>query len=507
MNSFGSKKTSMSSFLLVLVNAFIWLWMSFTEHNFSILIAHILLLAAASTIVVALARNMFRLFIVGVLIRSMLAVVAWVTAASPSRRFDVGTNMDSSTFWDRASWGFNRLHEVHDYPLFPAINMYLYDFSAALGPPAYLAAIQVPLFAGALAGVFAYIFVKEIASQRVARTVALLFMLSPIVITFSTGLVRDTLICMFGLFALAGTLRLRKIGMMSFKFWFWAVFTPLSFVALFYLREMSFYLIVLQALLALYLLQSKSRKKVIAVLILTLGTAVTINGVGKGLLEETFGKGLAHSQLVRGIASDAGEREVRDAINGEGLTAKALSSPALLIPLAPLPYMGKLPFYNWTAPPWNPGPTAIMDVVQALGGLLNQLLLFFYMMACIRWLKTKDNFGIGMGIGFTLAMGIVMLVSFGHSRILMSHGYLFYFVGVAVALEEVNLSSSKRKSYIMFSGWVVFLFLGYLTWFLRGVGMNFFFISYAILSLLIIMTIVFHLVQGSTKSFNQIRSN
>ena len=99
----------------------------------------------------------------------------------------------------------------------------------------------------------------------------------------------------------------------------------------------------------LYLVQSKSSKTAITVLALVLGTAAITSGAGDVMIEETVGRGLAHSQLVRGVVSDAGEREVRDAINGEGLTARAFNAPILLIPLAPLPYMGKLPFYNWAA--------------------------------------------------------------------------------------------------------------------------------------------------------------
>ena len=176
-----------------------------------------------------------------------LAAAAWLLAATSSRRFDIGTNQDSSIFWDRASWGFHRLHEVHDYPFFPAINFYIYDFSSGLGPPAYLAAVQVPLLAGALAGVFAFVFVKEIATQRVAKIVSLLFILSPIVITFSTGLVRDTLICMFGLATLAGLMRIRRLGMTSLKTPIWLCFVVLSLIALYNLRLMSFYLILCQA--------------------------------------------------------------------------------------------------------------------------------------------------------------------------------------------------------------------------------------------------------------------
>ena len=104
--------------------------------------------------------------------------------------------------------------------------------------------------------------------------------------------------------------------------------------------------------------------------------------------------------------------------------------------------------------------------------------------------------GVGMGIGFTLAMGIVMLLSFGHSRILMSHGYLFYFFGIAVGVDRVRRASSARTTGSVFIGWLVFYVSRYLTWYLRSIGQEFFFKAYAAISVLILITIVLQLFSG-----------
>ena len=204
MNFLKKNLVLVGCYSLVLVNIFIWFLISLLEQNPSILIVHLFLFVASVTVFM-LAKSIYWVFIVGVVIRS-LAAAAWLLAATSSRRFDIGTNQDSSIFWDRASWGFHRLHEVHDYP-FPAINFYIYDFSSGLGPPAYLAAVQVPLLAGALAG-YLPLFCKRnrYAACGENRLVAIHF--KSIVITFSTGLVRDTLICMFGLATLAGLMKL-----------------------------------------------------------------------------------------------------------------------------------------------------------------------------------------------------------------------------------------------------------------------------------------------------------
>lgn len=496
MNHHNNRNLYLVSGTLIFINAFLWFLLSYIESNFSIFLVHIGLLVVTSFIVLVLAKSIFGLFLAGVTVRSIMAAAAWLASGNSSRRFDVGTNQDSSIFWDRASWGLHRLNEVHDYPLFPAVNMYLYEFSNAFGSPAYLTLVQLPLIAGALAGVFAFIFVTQIATQSVARIVAMLFIFSPISVTFSTGVMRDTLICMSGLLVLASMLKARASGAKSFKFWLWSASGVLGLIALFYLRVMSFYLILVQALLMLFLLMKTSRLFIACTLSVLVGSSLAFYGLGDRVYDDTIAVGLEHSRIVRGVAADADQQQVTDAINNEGLTSKIFSSPLLVIPLAPLPYFGKVPFFDWAPPPWNPGPVALMDVVQGLGGLFNQLILIFYILACLIWIKFRDKIGIIMGIGFTLSVGVLMLLSFGHSRVLMSHGYLFFFYGVGVALEYARLSSRRSANGIAFFGWMVFLALGYLTWFLRSIEMNIFLALYAALSLLVLLTLVYFLIDG-----------
>ena len=82
------------------------------------------------------------------------------------------------------------------------------------------------------------------------------------------------------------------------------------------------------------------------------------------------------------------------------------------------------------------GDVAIIDVLIGAGGLFNQILLGIYLLAIYRWIKCGDKFGIRIGFIFTIATSTIIIIGLGQIRMMLSHIYPFYLIGVSKILYD-----------------------------------------------------------------------
>ena len=208
----GADPARLQAVALWLLGADLALWgfVAAWEDNLAILAMHLLVLGMALPVVLVVAREALLLSAVALALRSAFTALGWYTAYDAERRFYIGTNSDASRFWDAALLNFQQASLAFEDPLFPRLNVLVTQWSDTIGQAAYLATTQTVLMAGTLMVVFAYVFVRHNHGERVARWTALLLAVSPTAITFSSGLMRDALIGMFGFALLAAVSSLKR---------------------------------------------------------------------------------------------------------------------------------------------------------------------------------------------------------------------------------------------------------------------------------------------------------
>jgi len=470
------------------VNMVLWLFASLWEQNVAIFVLHILLLSCCLAGLLFVIRNQIavRIFILSLGLRSLFAVLAWYFAYNEERKFFIGTNSDASRFWDASLLSYDQASLAFEDPLFPRLNVFLTNLSSSISGPHYLATAQSVIFAGAMLAVFAYLFVKNIYGEKIGRITGYLMALNPIAIAFSTGLMRDELIGMFGFMLLAALSRL-----LMEKSWFLRLGLFLvsigACIALSFLRSISLAGFVVAGFLLLISrtpFRANHIRRSTKVAVVTVLSILLIAAVADRF--DRFEGVFSYAVTVR-----AGEGTVDGMeLDPNGITTRVAEiSPALLSVLAPTVLMQPIPFYAWDAPWYAAGPPALIDVLIGIGGLINQLLFGFYVIAVRYWFNTQDTVGTRIGMGLTMVMCALTLVGLGQVRMIMAHCYPFFFAGVGVVIVNTFYGSARRVMIAMVA-WIsclTFLYVGYLSykaWESKLLSASVFFMSFLSFSLL-----------------------
>jgi hypothetical protein len=446
----------------VVVDMLIWVTVAMLEGNLAILAFHTMFLMVGLAWVVSTRREAMGIFFSAVLARDVFTVLGWYSTYDESRRFFLGSNEDASRFWNGSTLSYDMVSVSFEDPLFPRLNIFLRQLAESFSEPSYLANTQAVVFSGVMLVVFAYLLFDRLYGPRVARVAGYLMALHPTMVAFSTGLMRDELIGMFGFLMLYAISRVQSSPGWAVRIWMLGLAVG-GGIALAYLRSISlagFAIAGLVMLVSRTPLQPRTLSRSAKLWLLASLAALMAFAV-----IDRFDR--FEDIMEYAIKARAGEGGEGAELNPDGITTKiAEASPALFFLISPLALMQPLPFYGWDAPAFLGGPPALLDIVIGIGGLTNQLLFGFYIIAIRYWFRTKDTVGIRIGLLFTLTIGALAMIGLGQIRMVMAHCYPFVMVGIALTLTELFEGSWPRiwNAFLTWLGSLSALYFAYLSY-------------------------------------------
>jgi len=286
--------------------------------------------------------------------------------------------------------------------------------------------------------------------------------LHPVMVAFSTGLMRDELIGMFGFLMLYAISRIRDNLAWPLRFQMLGLVIG-SGIALAYLRSISLAGFTIAGLLMLF-----SRTPLQAEGLSRRAKIWLLAGLASLMAFAVFDRLDRFEDIMEyAIKARAGEGGEGTELNPDGITTKiAEASPVLFFFISPLALMQPLPFYAWDAPAFLGGTPAVLDILIGIGGLTNQVLFGFFIVTIRYWYRTRDTVGIRIGLFLSLTIGALAMIGLGQIRMIMAHCYPFLMVGIAVALTEV-LEGSWPRIWSVFLTWfgsMTALYLAYLSY-------------------------------------------
>jgi hypothetical protein len=109
----------------ITLDLIIWVSVAALESNLAILAFHLLFLLLGLACVVASQRKALGIFFTALLARNVFTVWGWYSTTEPNRKFFLGTNEDSSRFWNGSTLSYDLVSESFEDPLFPRLNIFL----------------------------------------------------------------------------------------------------------------------------------------------------------------------------------------------------------------------------------------------------------------------------------------------------------------------------------------------------------------------------------------------
>lgn len=452
-------------FLILLFDITMWSLVSMVESNVSIIVFHLFLLLLLLLLckIKNIDSNGYILMFISIANRSLLSVIAWYSAPTPERALYTGTNEDSSRFWEAASFPYTDSILAFQDPGFPAINHLFYNISSIISAPHYLANLQIVLFAGIIFPLVVYYAISKISNNKVAFIASLFLALHPTAISFSTGLMRDSLIGVFGwimigsVFDIVNDKRTNSVPLNI-------IYMVISGAVLFNLRVISFAAFFFASIIPLV---SKGKNNntnlgIKVVLFIIIFGFLSYSGLERIDRYENI---YSHSENARaGIKTNADVNEFE--LDKNGLTTKiAEKSPLFFIFLSPIVLMQPIPFYIWSPPPWINGPDAIVDIIIGLGGFYNQILFCFYIISVFYWFKIRDPIGIKFGFYYVLIFCTLSYIGLGQIRMVMAHVYPIFLWGVSQSLYSIWMLSKYEVKQILLR-WITALFFLYVSYYM-----------------------------------------
>ena len=427
--------------LLIGIDLSMWMIVSLIENSMSIFIMHLIFIMSCSLILLLFSKTSFEIFFTSILLRSAFTILAWYSAFNNERKYFLGTNSDSYRFWEGITLSYEEVSSSYEDPLFPSLNIFISNIASNIDNASYLAATQSVLFGGALMVVFSSILISDLYGKRIGHFTGLLLAFSPISIAFSTGLMRDSLIGMFGFLFLLTLNRFIISNKYAAKAIMFTLFIASGF-ALAYLRSISLAAFICAAFLMIFSgteVQPNPTSKITKIWTLTF-----LFGILAYSVYDRFDR-YENIFLYADTSRNGQGLSIGMDMNPDGITTKiAKISPLLFIPISPTALMQPIPFYLWDAPEWEGGPPAVIDILIGFGGLFNQILFGFYIIAVSYWVREEDTFGFRVCFLFTLLVGTMTFIGLGHFRMMMSHTYPFFYAGISLAILKLLNANLTR---------------------------------------------------------------
>jgi hypothetical protein len=297
-------------------------------------------------------------------------------------------------------------------------------------------------------------------TKNVAKAVAWLLAIHPLMIGYSCGLMRDSTVALVG-WSLVLTIVKFANAQRSGR---WSLVTLFSLLCIFLasLRVISFvgFLALSGGTFLVFSRTNLAQKRIrrsMAILTGLFLLPIIIVGLthGERVLSVLDYANAMRSGLVTNIPG-------MEDINQNGLVQRLYNiSPLMLLPLSPLQIMEPFPFFNWVPPYWIGGPVRFLDVVIGLGGLFSQVFFGFFAIGTFYWWRTKAWGKFLLCGAFIIITGWLNIVGLGQVRYMMAHVYPFYFYGVVTGV-RVSLAQSRRVVKLNLMKWIAVLGLMYM---------------------------------------------
>lgn len=364
--------------MLLICSLGIWAVESAVEQNFAILVF------ATGTAAVGLLicrtlpsrKEVLLMFSAGLFIRSVVAIAAWWLTKETEFGTWTGSNEDSNRYyWNSLLSLHDSLYTTEDMG-FPAINWAITEMASRISGPHYLCNVQVPLVFGALFPVAVFAVAKMRLNEQTAKLVGWLLVLHPIVIGWSSGLMRDTIVAGASWLFLYHMLRASESSGFSGTSHF---LIALGYGALTGLLR-STNLLVMVACYCGLMVCDMFRQRVDITKLFTLVSAMTILGLmvfsllpGRSVWERSgdmFEYGSVARETVGQTESSVNAGGISELIARQG-------SSGLLVLTSPYILIQPFPFYAPFVMP-DRGGYNFVDMLFGLGGLLNQIMFPLY---------------------------------------------------------------------------------------------------------------------------------
>jgi hypothetical protein len=442
----------------------LWVVCGFVEQNWLIPVAATVSFASGFGIAFLLAKRaaVLRFYVFGSLLRTLLCLFAWYQSKGSPFAYWTGLNDDSSRyFYNSYQSTIDAVGTTAD-PGFPYVNSVITGLARAFGQDHYLINVQLPLTAGILLAVVVFVLGRQVASQGCALGAACLIAFHPIVVGWSTGLMRDTLVAAAGWLMVYQVIRLTEAPVTR---WLPAIFLLcVNGFLVWSLRNISCIYFMFVAVVLILFNQRSTRKMrglKIAVIVASSASAAFLffdPGVRSKIADV-----LAYGETARLQAGTSNRT-----INTGGLSERIAQSNSVAALAVTAPYMFIAPFpVYWSPVDFQGDRGRIVDYLMNLGGLLNLFLIPYFLVGLISWLRERQFGNLLVAGPIFYAVCFAFTIGTGQSRWMMVFAYPTYLLTVAETFGIFARSGQYRVITLILASMMTFgVYVAY--WLLKG---------------------------------------
>ncbi len=435
-----------------------WGVASLIEFNASVFIAAVVMCAVALIAVWMIDKRGgagVMLFTIAYVTRSTAALVAYYSGKGEAYWVG-GVGSDAIGYYNSSFLDLGEALFAFTYKGFVTYNNYVTHWALAFDDAHYLCNLQGPVVAGALLVVLIYATVQELRDERTGFAVALVMALHPALISISGILLRDSLVGVFGWATLLLLIRLFRVRSAGAAVVHLALAAG-AVVVLSYLRLQSMLVFIGLALVALYFTTRPSamhrglppalrRTAVVGAAFLAVGgAAMLLGGKLPSGLDPKYFQSVVEFRLETAAQGSLGV----SLASGNIVVATVMYSMlALLTPF---------PFYAWS-PEVLGHPTAPLDYLVGMGGLVNQLILAAAIVGFARAVQRRDTMSLTWVV---CIIGFVAMTTLGGGdtvRYVAVHVFPLYLLFV---VDGARLLQHRPRMLLVWMGVLVSLYTVY----------------------------------------------
>jgi hypothetical protein len=419
--------------ILFCTNAVLWLGAGFYERNwmvpsFSIGLS---LLPFILSISLRLNKSAFRMIAIGLLLRTLVCLVAWYQSKDTEFAYWTGLNEDSNRFFLNSYLPTDESVYTTEDKGFPYVNSIVTGFAEQYGMDHYLVNVQIPLVFGVIFALASYAWARQITDEKSAKLTGWLIVLHPIVVGWSVGLMRDTTAAAMGwLMINAMGKAYHEIGLKKFGY----LLTAACFGSIAWsIRSMTcFYLFLVGVLLtgAAQKLQPVRKKipvkSMLIIVCLAVAAVIPFRSNLLGRIESAWEYGVASRDNV-GLSEGA--------INGGGISERLANQGSLVAYAIAAPYVFIAPFPFYAEPlGYNGEKARLVDYIFIAGGVFNLYIMGAFACGLLILLRARNWRLFGIIGGCFYGICFISIITTSQSRWLMAALYPMYCLVVARVL-------------------------------------------------------------------------
>lgn len=439
-----------------------WATTGIVEHNWCLPVMVLLLTLMALFLcrLLSVPRSIYGMMGIALLVRTLLAVFAWYQGKGTDMAYWTGLNEDSNRFFLNSYLPASEAIWTTEDKGFPLINSFITKAAESFGQDHYLINIQVVLICGVLFALATYAWAREMIDARTAAIAGWIIALHPIVVGWSTGLMRDTVVAAFGWFMVYGIIKLYFFR--GRKLFATFILLSISAVIAWFVRSTTVtYLLGIAGLIVLFRRGSGKLNARKLWLIGSASGAILIILLASGVMER-FYLNLAYGEHSRDLVG------VDDnAVNDGGISAKMAQSGSLAVYAVAAPYAFIAPFPVYAKPTgWQGQPARLVDYVFNAGGLVNLVLFVLLLPGLYLWNQERRwDLAVLSGPVFWVVC-MLCIMGAGQSRWVMP--FLYPIVASTAALVILHSWCSQTLRFLVISVLITVLGVYLLYWLIKA---------------------------------------